>query len=87
MVTPKFCSRDVYFLVTMSKAGDDVVTPADVDPAHGPPAAGVPHQPLPLLVLVVAVIVVAVAVIVVAVAAVAGHGQGGVASVAWAWAW
>ena len=73
MVTPKFCSRDVYFLVTMSKVGDDVVTPADVDPAHGPPAAGVPHQPLPLLVLVAA--------------AVAGHGQGGVASVAWAWAW
>ena len=82
MVTPKFCSRDVYFLVTMSKVGEDVVTPADVDPAHGPPAAGVPHQPLPLLVLVVAVVV-AVA----AVAAVAGHGQGGVASVAWAWAW
>ena len=76
MVTPKFCSRDVYFLLTMSKAGDDVVTPADVDPAHGPPAAGVPHQPLPLLVLVVVVV-----------AAVAGHGQGGVASVAWAWAW
>ena len=80
MVTPKFCSRDVYFLVTMSKVGDDVVTPADVDPAHGPPAAGVPHQPLPLLVLVVVVDVAAVA-------AVAGHGQGGVASVAWAWAW
>ena len=79
MVTPKFCSRDVYFLVTMSKVGEDVVTPADVDPAHGPPAAGVPHQPLPLLVLVVVVVVV--------VAAVAGHGQGGVASVAWAWAW
>ena len=78
MVTPKFCSRDVYFLVTMSKVGEDVVTPADVDPAHGPPAAGVPHQPLPLLVLVV---------VVVAVVAVAGHGQGGVASVAWAWAW
>ena len=78
MVTPKFGSRDVYFLVTMSKVGDDVVTPADVDPAHGPPAAGVPHQPLPLLVLVVVVAVVAV---------VAGHGQGGVASVAWAWAW
>ena len=76
MVTPKFGSRDVYFLVTMSKVGDDVVTPADVDPAHGPPAAGVPHQPLPLLVLVVVVAV-----------AVAGHGQGGVASVAWAWAW
>ena len=66
-----------YFLVTMSKVGDDVVTPADVDPAHGPPAAGVPHQPLPLLVVAVAVVV----------AAVAGHGQGGVASVAWAWAW
>ena len=78
MVTPKFGSRDVYFLVTMSRVGDDVVTPADVDPAHGPPATGVPHQPLPLLVLVV-VAVVAVAV--------AGHGQGGVASVAWAWAW
>ena len=82
MVTPKFCSRDVYFLVTMSKVGEDVVTPADVDPAHGPPAAGVPHQPLPLLVLVVVVAVAAVAV-----AVVAGHGQGGVASVAWAWAW
>ena len=79
MVPPKFCSRDVYFLVTMSKVGEDVVTPADVDPAHGPPAAGVPHQPLPLLVLVVVVAVVVVAV--------AGHGQGGVASVAWAWAW
>ena len=78
MVTPKFGSRDVYFLVTMSKVGDDVVTPADVDPAHGPPAAGVPHQPLPLLVLVV---------VAVAAVAVAGHGQGGVASVAWAWAW
>ena len=78
MVTPKFFSRDVYFLVTMTKVGDDVVTPADVDPAHGPPAAGVPHQPLPLLVLVVVVAVVV---------AVAGHGQGGVASVAWAWAW
>ena len=77
MVAPKFGSRDVYFLVTMSKVGDDVVTPADVDPAHGPPGAGVPHQPLPLLVLVVAVVAVAVA----------GHGQGGVASVAWAWAW
>ena len=83
MGAPKFCSRDVYFLVTMSKVGDDVVTPADVDPAHGPPAAGVPHQPLPLLVLVVVAVVVAVAVV----AAVAGHGQGGVASVAWAWAW
>ena len=78
MVTPKFGSRDVYFLVTMSKVGDDVVTPADVDPAHGPPGAGVPHQPLPLLVLVVVVF---------AAVAVAGHGQGGVASVAWAWAW
>ena len=76
MVAPKFGSQ-VYFLVTMSKVGDDVVTPADVDPAHGPPGAGVPHQPLPLLVLVVAVVAVAVA----------GHGQGGVASVAWAWAW
>ena len=76
MVTPKFGSRDVYFLVTMSKVGDDVVTPADVDPAHGAPGAGVSHQPLPLLVLVV-----------VAAVAVAGHGQGGVASVAWAWAW
>ena len=82
MVAPKFGSRAVYFLVTMSKVGDDVVTPADVDPAHGPPAAGVPHQPLPLLVLVAVV-----AVVVAAVAAVAGHGQGGVASVAWAWAW
>ena len=81
MVAPKFGSRDVYFLVTMSKEGDDVVTPADVDPAHGAPAAGVPHQPLPLLVLVVVVVVAVV------VAAVAGHGQGGVASVAWAWAW
>ena len=78
MVAPKFGSRDVYFLVTMSKVGDDVVTPADVDPAHGAPAAGLPHQPLPLLVLVAVVVVVA---------AVAGHGQGGVASVAWAWAW
>ena len=67
-------SRCIFFLVTMSKVGDDVVPPADVDPAHGAPAAGVPHQPLPLLVLVV-------------VAVVAGHGQGGVASVAWAWAW
>ena len=44
MVTPKFCSRDVYFLVTMSKVGDDVVTPADVDPAHRAPAAGVDSE-------------------------------------------
>ena len=80
MLTPKFGSRDVYFLVTMSKVGDDVVTPADVDPAHWPPAAGVPHQPLPLLVLAAVVVAVVVAVV-------AGHGQGGVASVAWAWAW
>ena len=75
MVAPKFGSRDVYFLVTMSKVGDDVVPPADVDPAHGAPGAGVPHQPLPLLVLAVVAV------------AVAGHGQGGVANVAWAWAW